>query len=446
MQAEAPTLSTPAHDSAPTILLVDDEPSVLAALKRALRPDGYRILTAESGAEALELLEREPVAVIVSDQRMPRMSGAEFLELARQYAPDTGRIMLTGYAEPQAIIDAINRGGVYRYISKPWDDGDLRLTLRRAIDQHLLIGENRLLNAEIQAQNAALAEANRTLERRVAERTREVEAQRDELKDLYGQLDQNFADVIRVFVSLLELRDSREAGHSRRVAAAARFVAEQLHLAAEEVRDIEFAAQLHEIGKLSLPDTLLGKSEAALTPTEREMVQRCPVVGQAILMGIGNLQAVGRMIYHHRERYDGLGYPERIAGDEIPLGARIIAAADALDRMVFGQDETLKRSASSVRDELARQAGHQFDPRVVLAVVEYLEALRREQQDARALKIALHVLQPGMTLARDLVSAQGALLMPRGTLLSVTHVERIRNFARVDALGAIYVFPADDAH
>ncbi|MBL8092938.1 MAG: response regulator, partial [Anaerolineales bacterium] len=150
------TLITVPARSAPTILLVDDEPSVLNALQRAIRPDGYRVLTATNGAEALDVLAQETVTVIVSDQRMPRMAGVDFLELARQLQPEAGPIKLTGFAEPQAIIDAINRGGVYRYIGKPWDDGDLRLTLRRAIDQHQLTLENRRLTAEVQAQNAAL--------------------------------------------------------------------------------------------------------------------------------------------------------------------------------------------------------------------------------------------------------------------------------------------------
>ena len=113
--------------------------------------------------------------------------------------------------------------------------------------------------------------------------------------------------------------------------------------------------------------------------------------------------------------------------------------------MVFGNDDTIKRTPASVRDELARQAGHLFDPRVVLAIVEYLELMRREQLDTRTVRIALHILQPGMTLARDLLSAQGTLLMPRDTLLTITHVERIRNFARVEQLGAIFVYSADAA-
>lgn len=448
MNAEAPTPvleapATPAQPAPSTVLLVDDEPSVLSALQRALRPDSYRVLTATSGAEALEILSRETVSVIVSDQRMPRMAGAEFLEVARKIQPDAGRIILTGYAEPQAIIDAINRGGVYRYVAKPWDDGDLRLTLKRAIDQSRLIVENRVLTAEVQAQNAALAEINHSLEGRVAERTQVIEAQRDQLQTLYAQLDQSFTDVIRVFVSLLELRDSHEAGHSRRVAAAAKYIAEKLHLADEEVRDIEIAASLHEIGKLSLPDTLMAKPENTLTPTEREMVQRCPIVGQAILMGIGSLEYVGRMIYYHRERYDGLGYPEKLSGIDIPLGARIIAVADALDRMLFGQGETIKRTAASVRDELARQAGHLFDPQIVLASLDYLDTLRQTRHDSRIVKIALNLLQPGLMLARDLMSSSGALLMPHDTLLTITHVERIRNFARVESIESIYVYGAD---
>lgn len=439
--APAPAGPEPAPPPAPpVILLVDDEPNVLSALQRALRPDGYRVLTARNGLEGVEVLNRETVAVIVSDQRMARMAGTEFLEAARALQPDAVRLMLTGYAEPQAIMDAINRGQVYRFITKPWEDGDLRLTLRRAADQYQLVQENRRLTAQVQAQNAVLAQSNQLLERRVAERTAEVTAQRDLLQTLYGKLDTSFAETIRVFASLLELRDSNEGSHARRVAATARFIAEHLKLEPAEVRDVEIAATLHDIGKLSLPDSLRVKAETGLTGPERAMIQRHPVVGQVLLGGIEALQTAGLMICHHHERYDGLGYPNKLAGAAIPLGARIIAVANAYDRLVYARDETVKRTAASALDELARQATFHFDPQVVLALAAYLQHLSREQTQTREVRIALSLVRPKMVLARDLQTAKGRLLMARDTPLSASFIERVRNYARMEDLGPVYIW------
>jgi response regulator RpfG family c-di-GMP phosphodiesterase len=427
-----------------TLLLVDDEPNVLTALQRALRADGYRFLTARGGREALDILEQESVALIISDQRMARMAGAEFLQQARKLQPDAVRIMLTGYAEPQAIVDAINKGEVYRFISKPWDDADLRLTLRRALDQYDLVMQNRALLAEVQTKNAALAELNQGLEQRVAERTAEVAAQRDSLQQLYERLNSYFVDTVRILASLLEMRNMYEGNHARRVAAAVRFVAERYTLPPEKVREFETAALLHDLGKIGMPDALLAKPERLLNGPERVVMRRHPLIGQALLHGIDGLRQIGLIIRHHHESYDGTGYPDGREGNNIPLGARLLAVANAYDRAIHTRDEESQRSPAQMVEEMRRDAGRRFDPEVVQHFVEYVKYLNRPKP-GREMKIIPSLLKPGMVLFRDLETIKGLLLMVADTPLDEAHIERIENFHALEAIGPLYVYQPEES-
>lgn len=426
-----------------TLLLVDDEPNVLSALQRALRADGYRFLTARGGREALDILEQEQVALIISDQRMARMPGAEFLQQARKLQPDAPRIMLTGYAEPQAIVDAINKGEVYRFITKPWDDGDLRLTLRRALEQYDLVTQNRTLFAEVQTKNAALAELNQGLEQRVAERTAEVAAQRDSLQRLYERLNSYFVDTVRILASLLEMRNIYEGNHARRVAAAVRFVAERYTLPPEKVREFETAALLHDLGKISMPDALLAKPERLLTGPERVIMRKHALIGQAILHGIDGLRQIGEIIRHHHEHYDGTGYPDGREGNNIPLGARLVAVANAYDRAIHTRDDESQRTPAQMVEEMRRDAGRRFDPEVVQHFVEYVKYLNRPKP-GRELKVIPSLLQPGLVLSRDLETTKGLLLMAADTPLEEAHIDRIQNFHALEAIGPIYVYQPEE--
>ena len=151
----------------PVLLLVDDEPAILSALRRLLRPEGYTLHLAESGRAGLELLEREKVDLVISDMRMPEMDGAQFLEQVRLRWPEITRLLLTGYADISSTIDAINRGEIYRYISKPWVDSDLMLIIRGALESARLRNENQRLLELTQRQNAELTELNASLEDKV---------------------------------------------------------------------------------------------------------------------------------------------------------------------------------------------------------------------------------------------------------------------------------------
>ena len=165
----------------PTILCVDDEPNILSALRRLFRPHGYRMLTADSGAAGLAVLESEAVDLVISDMRMPQMDGAQFLAQVRQRWPGTMRLLLPGYADVQSILDAINHGEIYRYVTKPWDENDIVLVVRHALERRALEQDKLRLEALTASQNAQLLVLNASLEEKVAVRTQQLKLSHDEL-------------------------------------------------------------------------------------------------------------------------------------------------------------------------------------------------------------------------------------------------------------------------
>ena len=209
-QDSSPTVVEPA-----TVLFIDDEANILSSLKRLFRPHGYRILTADSGAAGLALLEQEQgaVDVVVSDMRMPGMSGAEVLEQVRLKWPEAVRILLTGYADVSSTIAAINRGEIYRYISKPWSDDEILLTLRDALERKLLKAEKQRLEALTLRQNEELKELNASLEEKVRQRTETLRQTMEQLSVAHEKLKKGFFTSVQVFANLMELREGTMAGH-----------------------------------------------------------------------------------------------------------------------------------------------------------------------------------------------------------------------------------------
>lgn len=157
-----------------TVLCVDDEINILSALKRLLRKENYNLLTASSGKEGLAILEKHDVHLVMSDQRMPEMSGTEFLSEIKEKYPDVIRIILTGYTEVDAITESINRGHIYKFFLKPWNDENLKLEINKALDQYDLIKANEQLTQTIVRQNNALKQMNDELEDKVRQRTQEL--------------------------------------------------------------------------------------------------------------------------------------------------------------------------------------------------------------------------------------------------------------------------------
>lgn len=406
-----------------TLLCVDDEANILASLKRLFRPAGYRVLTATSGEEALALLEKEAVDLIISDMRMPGMNGAQVLAAVRARWPETVRILLTGYADIGSTIEAINNGQLHRYISKPWDDSEVQLVVREGLERKALLREKNRLEALTQAQNEELRQLNAGLETKVAERTAELAAAHDKLKT-------GFLNTLKTFSNLIELRGGQMAGHSRRVADLARRIGQAVKLPSNEAQDLFFAALLHDIGKIGLPDALLGKPFNQLTPDERSEMVKHPAKAEGLLMGLEQLHGAARLIRAHHERFDGQGYPDGLAGDAIPLGARILAVANDYDAIQQGAISPKRASAEEALLYLRGGRGHRYDPAIVKVVESLLDSTPRSGTSPLVLRS--DQLKPGMALARDLVTRDGVLLLAHDFLIDENLIRQIQGFERTE--------------
>lgn len=410
-----------------TLLLVDDEPGILSALRRLFRPHGYQLLLAESGAAGLAELEKTPVDLVISDMRMPEMDGAAFLKQVRERWPNTARILLTGYADITSTVAAINEGEISRYISKPWDDDEIVGIVRDTLERQRLESENRRLAALIQAQNEELKDLNAGLEQKVAERTAELQQALGFVEQAHGELKKSFLASVQVFSSLAELRTggagSPLAGHGRRVADLARGLAQRLGLADGEIQTIMLAGLLHDIGKLGLPDDLLGKPFNLLSQDHRALVMKHPVIGQNILMAVERFKDVAQLVRHHHECFDGSGFPDRLAGTAIPMGSRILAVANDYDALQIGTLVQRPLKAPEAQAFLADNRGKRYDPQVVEAFLHQLAESHKRRISEMPLRVS--GLKPGMVLSRDLTHRDSYLLLAKGATLTAEIIGRL---------------------
>lgn len=402
------------------LLCVDDEPNILSALRRLLRPHGYQVTIAGSGAEALTIMEEQPFDLVISDMRMPEMDGAQFLEQVRKRWPDTIRLLLTGYADVTSTVDAINKGEIYRYISKPWDDNELLLIVRQALERKALEREKVRLELLTARQNEELRDLNANLELKVMERTVELRKAHDKVKT-------SFLTSIKVFANLIELRGSNLAGHSRRVADLARKIANRMGLSPAESQDVFLAGLLHDIGKIGLPDLLLVKPVPQMTGDELGLYRKHPVKGEQSVMALEELRGAAKIVRSHHERFDGQGYPDGLMGLGIPIGARILCVANDYDGLQIGSLSVRRYTQEDAKKLIAEGKGKRYDPQVIEAFLEIVGKV--EVRDTGEIELGVADLKPGMILSRDLVTRDGVLLLAADYILDANLVRQIRDYA-----------------
>jgi len=426
------TQTVPIAETPATILFVDDEVNILSSLKRLFRPQGYRIFIAESGAQGLEIMAREVVDLVVSDMRMPEMNGAQFLEKVREQWPDTVRILLTGYAEVGATIDAINKGQIYRYVSKPWEDNDITLIVKHALQQKMLEREKQRLEELTHKQNKELKDLNAHLEEKVLARTEEVRQTMSFLEAAHEKLKKSFITSVRVFSNLIEMRNPGKSGHSRRVADLARTLAQNMGMSEAEVQDVFIAALLLDIGKIGLSDRLLDRPLHSLGVDERTEVVKHPIKGEMALMALEQLHGAAKLIRSHCERFDGTGYPAHLAGLDIPLGARILAVADDYDTALIGTPFVKRLKPADALLFIQDGKGKRYDPAVVSALLTEFGGHKRISQNASEMTLRSGQIIPGMALSRDLITQNGDMLLSRNHVLTEQIIEQIRGFERME--------------
>lgn len=424
----------------PAILFVDDEENVLRSLKRLFMDEAYQLFTAPSGKAGLELLGKQVFAVIVSDQRMPEMSGSEFLAKARVVQPDAVRLVLTGYADVQAAVSAINEGGAYRYIAKPWSDADFVLTIRDAVDTYSLKQENKRLTELTSAQNEELKKWNKSLEEMVQEQTLDIQNKSKELEKLNEQLRKNFSKSIEVFSNLIEMREKTMSSHSKNVAVLSRQIALNMKLTDSETNNVLVAALLHDVGKIGVPDAVLVKTPDSLSELEQKDYRSHAVRGQVAIDIIEGFHDIGLIVRHHHEHIDGTGFPDNLKMNAIPLGSRIIAIADAYDRLlntVAPSADDMKRVLSSLEFYLDSRFDHKVFAQFRPIIEAKLKALEKEgSRSGEEVEVTPAMLQPGMVLTQDVRSGTGILILARGHILDASMAKAIQRYYQMDKPGA----------
>jgi response regulator RpfG family c-di-GMP phosphodiesterase len=341
-------MSSEAGPTAQYCLIVDDEPRLRQVLVHLMRNDGFTCLEAGNGEEALAHLEQQPVTLVMSDLRMPKMDGLELLRRIRGRWPDTAVVMITAVADVEVAVSCLAIGAM-DYLTKPFHLEEVRARVAQALEKRRLVMENRGYQESLQEKVA-------------------VQARR---------LEELFLASVQSLAEALEVKDPYTRGHSIRVSQYSVIIAREMGLDGELLRQIELGGHVHDIGKIGVREDVLNKP-GKLTDAEYEHIMTHPVVGWRILAPLlGETPVALNIVRSHHERYDGRGIPDRIAGEAIPFEARIAAVADSFDAMT--SDRPYRPDGLSMEvaiAEIVRCSGTQFDPTIVAAVVNAVEAGR----------------------------------------------------------------------
>ena len=328
-------------------LIVDDEPRLRQVLSHLMRNDGFTCLEAENGEQAVAMLERQPVMLVLSDLRMPRLDGLALLRQIRGRWPDTAVVMITAVADVEVAVSCLAVGAM-DYLTKPFHLEEVRARVAQALEKRRLVLENRGYQESLQDK---------------------VAAQGRRLEELFLASVQSLAEA-------LEVKDPNTRGHSVRVSHYSAVIAKEMGLGGELLRRVELGGHVHDIGKIGVREDVLNKP-GKLTHEEYRHVMTHPMVGWKILAPLlGEMPEALNIVRSHHERFDGRGIPDGLAGTEIPLEARIAAAADSFDAMTSDRPYRPGLSMDEALAEIARCSGTQFDPRVVDAIMEAVDGGR----------------------------------------------------------------------
>jgi len=300
------------------ILFVDDEQNILNAVKRLFISDPVEVLTASSALEGMELMKINTVSVVVSDNMMPGMNGIDFLEWTKTVSPDSVRILMTGYADLHSAIESINRGEVFRFVTKPWDDNELRQIVLDSIDKFKIVSS---IKSADEAKLLSLAQT-------------------------------------------IELKDPYTKGHCERVAKYALMLVHTMDMTDDMKKNIKYGSWLHDCGKIGVPEIILNKP-GALDDEQFDTMKKHSRWGADVAKTAQLPEPIVNIALYHHERFNGEGYPLGLKGMNIPLEARIVAIADAFDAMTSDRPYRQKLTDKEAIDVLEKGKSASFDPALV---------------------------------------------------------------------------------
>ncbi|HUG28194.1 MAG TPA: HD domain-containing phosphohydrolase [Gemmatimonadales bacterium] len=347
MHQQASGVNVPrAKPRGPTaILVVDDEEPIRSTLTRFLTQQGHEVTTAGSGTAALEILQRQKVACVLLDVRMPDTNGIDLVPQVLELEPHAAILMLSAVNDAASAAQCMQRGAM-DYLTKPVDLPDLARAIQRALRRR----DTHIENQQI----------NHWLKEEVAVRTAELRMER-------AHLERISVATLEALVNALEAKDPYSRGHSARVADLAATIAAEMDRSDEEVENVRTAGRLHDIGKIAIREEILNK-QGPLTDEEFEHVKTHPVAGAQILAPLTHLDDVIRFVRSHHERWDGKGYPDKLAGEQIPLGARIIGAVEIFDALTTSRPYQERMAPELAVERMRDLVGTTLDTNVLEAL------------------------------------------------------------------------------
>ncbi len=439
------------------ILLVDDEENITKALKRLLRNEGWRIETCGSGLSALALISKadQPFSLIISDLRMPGMSGSEFLEKSAEIMPEAVRFLLTGYSDIRAVEDAVNKGKIKRYLTKPWDDDAILLHIRQAIEEVTLRWENERLTRLNQKQNRQLYEIGLTLEKKVRERSRKLKEKSAALEMMNRKLEKSFLTTVHLLVSMVEAGDRILGGYLRQAGRLSKKVAFHLGLQDSDAEAIGIAGMLHDMSLFGMPENLLRQSESEMNRVDLMRFRQHPTMAAISMETVEKLAGAADFVRHHHERYDGKGFPDKLKGEAIPLGARIIHVVSDYCRIfhywpknlqgiifkakgscgvlidTFGLDATDSLLQTTAEKILKNDIHKKYDEKVVLSLLSVTKDSSESSAKQSMRWLPIEHLRPGMVVSQDLFLFDGRMLLAQSTVLDNAMVRAIQKMEKM---------------
>jgi response regulator RpfG family c-di-GMP phosphodiesterase len=351
---------------------------------------------------------------------MPEVKGHAFLSFTKTHYPLAVRIILTAHPDLDLLMAAINRGEVYRFIQKPWDDEEFEVTIRRALEHGRLQRKQLELEVELKKKNRELEQMNSRLESLVQRRNAELQKTLEMLQKSRDRAVGGFNGSANLLNSMIHLFQREIGNHARRVAGISERVGSLLGFDEEQLRTLVIAAYFHEIGRVSRQD---GNSD----PETREKYAE---IGENLISQGMGMKDIGKIIRHHREHYDGTGKPDGLSGEAIPMESRILKALAEYDWMI-NRD---KKSTSDSLAFLLQHCGTLYDP----AVVQAFHRILRESGEIGSRGVTLAELKPGMELLNDIFLRDGVLFLPGKTVITVEMLERIKSFSTLIREDKIY--------
>jgi putative two-component system response regulator len=351
------------------ILIVDDEIGPRESLRMVLKPN-YNVYTVENGYAAIQMVQQVEMDVLTLDLKMPGINGIDTLKEIRMLAPDVMVIIITGYGTLKTAIEAI-RYGVFDYIPKPFNVPEILSIIDKSIQRRRLnlkvkdvLGNcfsQQLLKEPAANSDSALQEENKAI----------ADCKWDEINLSDTQSCLEFA---KVLAYTLEEKDPYTSGHSERVCYYSDFISKRLSLSPKERSELQIASYLHDIGKIGISNRFINK-KGTLTPTDWAVIKQHTKKSIELLVPLNLSPSIISYIQHHHERYDGTGYPDGLAGEQIPLGARIISISDSYDSMTSDRPYRKPLTNGDAKGELLKNAGKQFDPKLVSIFLDVLKEM-----------------------------------------------------------------------